>query len=139
MLERQKLKGSIYSAQPIAVGQPLWRADLLESVAGTPGSHDRTHHHPAFRGWEPGRRVFTPELSADPLGWVGRKLSDLPALLLEAGAPADAAGPRDAAGLRDAVPEILTVTGRLLAGVRAGELGRAPGGEPGASVRTSWL
>jgi len=31
LLERGALKGSIYSAQPIEVGQPVWRADLLES------------------------------------------------------------------------------------------------------------
>ena len=49
MLDRGELKGSIYSAQPIEVGQPIWRVDLLESVAGPPGSFDRTHHHPAFR------------------------------------------------------------------------------------------
>ena len=55
MLERGELRGSVYSAQPIAVGRPIWRGDLLESVAGMPGSHDRTHHHPRFTGWEPGR------------------------------------------------------------------------------------
>src|SRR2546427_3409574 len=54
MLERGELKGSIYSAQPITVGRPIWRADLLESVAGAPGSFNRTHHHPACQGWEPG-------------------------------------------------------------------------------------
>ena len=70
MLERGKLHGSIYSAQPISIDRPIWRADLLESVAGPPGSFDRTHHHPAFRGWEPGRRRFVDELTADPLGWA---------------------------------------------------------------------
>lgn len=139
VLGRQPLRGSIYSAQPIEVGQPLWRADLLESVDGTPGSHDRTHHHPAFSGWDPGRRVFVKDLSADPVGWVGRKLSDLPGLLAEAGVPADTAGPGDAAALRDAVPEILAATQRLLSRVRAGELAQPPEGGPGTSVRTSWL
>ena len=71
MLDRGDLKGSIYSAQPIGVDRPIWRADLLESVAGPFGSFDRTHHHPAFNGWEPSRRHYVPELSADPLGWVG--------------------------------------------------------------------
>src|SRR5262249_22149926 len=45
VLGRGELKGSIYSAQPIEVGEPIWRADLLESVTGQPGSFDRTHHH----------------------------------------------------------------------------------------------
>jgi len=49
VLERGALNGSIYSAQPIEVGRPIWRADLLESVAGRPGSFDRTHYHPVFR------------------------------------------------------------------------------------------
>ena len=34
MLGRGALKGSVYSAQPIEIGQPVWRADLLESVEG---------------------------------------------------------------------------------------------------------
>jgi hypothetical protein len=83
--------------------------------------------------------VFVKELSADPIGWVGSKLSDLPELLAEAGQPADLAAPGDAAGLREAVPEILAATQRLLSRVRAGELGRAPGGDPVTSARTSWL
>ena len=40
------LQGSIYSAQTIEIGDLIWRADLLESVDGPPGSFDRTHHHP---------------------------------------------------------------------------------------------
>jgi len=36
VLERGELRGSIYSAQPIEVGQPIWRADFLESVEGRP-------------------------------------------------------------------------------------------------------
>src|SRR6202142_2147824 len=92
VLGRGALKGSIYSAQPIEVGQPIWRADLLESLAGRPGSFDRTHHHPAFSGWEPHRRVFVRELSADPLGWLGGKLADLEALVASAGFPAEVIG-----------------------------------------------
>ena len=118
VLGRGELKGSIYSAQPIEVGQPIWRADLLESVDGRPGSFDRTHHHPAFTGWNPGRRVFVKGLSADPLGWVGEQLADLDGLLASAGCPADTAGPDDAGQLRAVVPEIVAVTGRLLDQVR---------------------
>src|SRR5262249_10392019 len=96
-LERGELKGSVYSARPISVGEPSWRADLLESTEGKPGSHDRTHYHPAFRGWNPSKRTFVEDLSADPIGWLGRQLSDLPALLAEAEVPADTAGGHDAA------------------------------------------
>ena len=126
MLGRGPLNGSIFSAQPIEVGQPVWRADLLESVAGPPGSFDRAHHHPAFTGWEPGRRVFVRELSADPLGWLGARLADLDGLLTSAGFPAEAVGPGDAESLRAAAPEIVDVTRRLLEKVRSGELGNPP-------------
>src|SRR5450631_1521398 len=66
------LEGSIYSAQPIEIGDLIWRVDLLESVDGPPGSFDRTHHHPGVsRGLEPGKRVFDRKLSAAPVEWVG--------------------------------------------------------------------
>jgi hypothetical protein len=126
VLERGALKGSVYSAQPIEVGRPIWRVDLLESVEGRPGSFDRTHHHPVFSGWNPTSRVFLRELSADPLGWLAAKLTDLDDLVASAGFPADVAGPDDAQSLRDAVPEIVATTRRLLDRVRAGELGNPP-------------
>ena len=129
VLARGELKGSIYSAQPIEVGAPIWRVDLLESVTGEPGSFDRTHHHPRFTGWNPGHRVFVKELSADPLGWLDSKLTDLDALLDSAGFPAGTAGPDDARDLREAMPEILDAARRLLGRVRAGELGNPPPGK----------
>ncbi len=139
LLERGELPGSIYSAQPISIGRPIWRADLLESVAGPPGSCDRVHYHPAVTGWEPGRRVFDRELTADPAGWVGARLSDLEALLASAGAGGDPADAADAAELRRCVPEITGAVSGLLARVRAGELAAPPAGGPAASARTSWL
>jgi hypothetical protein len=148
VLSRGELRGTIYSAQPIEVGQPIWRADLLESVDGPPGSFDRTHHHPRFTGWNPGHRVFTKELSADPLGWLSAQLSDLDALLASAGFPADAAAPSDAEDLRRAVPEIVDAARRLLGKVRSGELGNPPAGDAPAGAtpaggpvlaRSGWL
>lgn len=138
LLEKQALDGSIYASRPILVGQPVWRADLLESVVGKPGSFDRTHHHPTMRGWEPGSRRFERELSADPLGWLERRLEDLDTLLTEAGLSPDDAHPDDAAQLRTAAPEIAAAAGRMLDRVRAGELAVAPEDTPD-SARMSWL
>jgi hypothetical protein len=149
MLERGELKGSIYSAQPIGIGEPVWRADLLESVDSPPGSLDRAHHHPSFAGWEPGHRVFDAELSADPVCWVGEQLADLEGLLKRAGAgdgapfTGDEELARDAGNLRGCVPEIMAAVRRLLSRVKAGELATAPGAGPDSapliSARVGWL
>jgi hypothetical protein len=139
LLERGGLRGSSYSAQPIEVGQPVWRADLLEAVDGPPGSLNRAHHHPAFSGWEPGRRVFDPDLSADPVQWVGEQLADLEGLLDRAGIPAAEWVAADAKALRECLPEIMDVVGRLLRKARDAESAAAPPGEPAASARVGWL
>jgi hypothetical protein len=137
-LRREDLKGSIYSAQPIAVDEPIWRVDLLESVAGPTGSFDRTHHHPRFSGWEPSKRCFVEELSADPIGWLGTRLSDLDAILADAGEDAGAAD-GDASRVRQAVPEILASVQRLLDQVRtAPQVGLPPVDETNG-LRVGWL
>jgi hypothetical protein len=139
MLERGSLRGSIYSAQPIEVGQPVWRADLLEAADGPPGSLNRAHHHPAFRGWEPGRRVFDPDLTASPVQWVGEQLSSLEALLDRAGVPAGEWVAADAKALRECLPEIMEAVARLLQKVRDGAGAAPEPGEPAASARVGWL
>lgn len=138
--DRGELKGNVYSATPIAVGRPIWRVDLLESVDGKPGSFNRTHHHPTFsEEWNPVSRVFLRELSADPLGWLAGQLADLPGILERAGVPQDVAGPSDAANLKDAAPAIVDVTRVMLDKVRAGELGVAPERATDGVVRNGWL
>jgi len=139
VFDRGELKGTIYSASPIAVGEPIWRVDLLESVDGKPGSFDRTHHHPRFKGWDPTSRVFVKELSADPLTWLAGQLADLPGVLERAGVPQDMAGPSDAQSLRNIAPAIVGVTAMMLEKVRAGELGLAPAGDDADSIRAGWL
>lgn len=134
----EPLRGSVYSASPIAVGQPIWRVDLLESV-DAPGSFDRTHHHPRFSGWEPGRRVFDTPLSSDPLGWLDAQLAD-PGAVLERAAATHLASPADVAAIREARGAILSVVRDLLDGVRAGRLGQPPDeGSAEGSARVSWL
>ncbi len=134
-----ELRGSIYSARPIAIERPLWRLDLLESVDGPAGTFDRTHHHPRFDGWEPCERVFVKELSADPLGWLAEQLADLGALFAASGLAPDLLGPSDPADVRAAAPEIVQATGRLLARVHSGELAKPPDGTPLTNARESWL
>ncbi|MEO3868634.1 hypothetical protein ABGB18_07380 [Nonomuraea sp. B12E4] len=138
LIEPGELQGSIYSARPITVERPVWRVDLLESVDGTPGSFDRTHHHPGIDGWEPGRRVFDKGLSADPLKWLGERLADLEGVLEQAGVKSDEVTPADVTGLRDRAPEIVETVSRLLVSVRAGE-SDPPDAESATNLRASWL
>jgi len=139
MLGLGELKGSIYSARPIEVGRPVWRADLLEAVDGPPGSLNRAHHHPAFDGWEPGNRVFDRGLSSGPVQWVAEQLSDLGALLERAGVSADGEFAADAESLRGAAPEITAVVRSLLERINAGELATPPAGDEPEFARVSWL
>lgn len=138
LLARPPLTGSIYAAQPIVIDRPVWRADLLESVAGPPGSHDRTHHHPRFRGWEPGTRQYDKGMTDDPIGWVTAQLQDLPGLLAGAELDADEAGPDDAEQMAEVAPAVGEAVAGLLARVRAGELARAPEGDV-SDARVGWL
>jgi hypothetical protein len=122
------------------IDRPVWRADLFETVAGDPGSHDRTHHHPRFRGWEPGGRRFDSALTADPMGWLADQLAHLPDLLAGADMAAGEMGPDDARDMAAAAPEIVRTVETLLRRVRAGELGRAPAGvEAALGARGGWL
>jgi len=135
--ERDPLKGSIYSAVPVRVDRPLWRVDLLEAVSSAPGSLDRAHHHPRFAGWEPGRRVFVEELSADPVRWLRGRLADPAAVLADAGEdPADHTA--DLAAMQAAAPLITGTVEHLLTEVAAGRAGTAPQ-VVGDAVRASWL
>ncbi len=139
MLEPGELTGSIYSSRPISIGEPVWRADLLESADGPPGSLNRAHHHPKMHGWEPGRRVFDRALSADPVQWAGSMLADLEGLLERAGVVVDPALAADADRLRAAVPDVQRAVTTMLSQVTAGELGNAPDTDDLTSARVSWL
>jgi hypothetical protein len=138
MLRSGELTGSIYSARPITIAEPVWRADLLESADGPAGSLNRAHHHPGMRDWEPRRRVFDRQLSSDPVGWVGAQLADLENLLTQAGVEVDDELAADAEKLRGSAAEIQQAVAAMLAKVKAGDLGKAPEGDV-ASARVSWL
>ncbi len=140
LLDNPPVGGSIYASRPILVDQPIWRADLLESVAGGPGTWDRTHHHPKMRGWEPGSREFEEAMSADPLAFVATQLSDLRGLLRGAGVDPSVATERDEVELRAAVPDIVETVRTLLDGVRSGRLGQPPANVAAPeSARIGWL
>jgi hypothetical protein len=139
MLRPGELVGSIYSARPITIDEPVWRADLLESVGSPPGSLDRAHHHPAMSNWEPHRRVFDERLSRDPVGWIGAQLADLETLLANAGVELDDELVADAEQLRGSAAEIQRAVSSMLDKVKSGELAGAPADDGRTSVRVSWL
>ncbi len=139
LLARQELPGSVYSSQPILVGRPVWRADLLETI-DHPGSWDRTHHHPRFAGWEPGSRSYDQRMTDDAVGFLVEQLGDLPGLLQRAGLADHELAPGEAEQVAATAPEIADVAGRLLDRVRAGELASPPAGELAvAGARVGWL
>src|ERR1700757_2219331 len=99
VVDRAEPHGSIYAGVPISFARPVWRVDLFGSTESPPGTLDRAHHHPRFDGWEPGRRHFFPELSADPLFWLADQLADPAAVLARAGVDPGEVTEADKAGL----------------------------------------
>ncbi|MEB3982221.1 hypothetical protein OQ968_13205 [Mycobacterium sp. 663a-19] len=138
LIDRAEPQGSIYAGVPIAFNRPVWRVDLFGSTESPPGTLDRAHHHPRFDGWEPGRRHFVPELSADPIAWLADQLADPDAVLARAGVGADEVTDVDRNGLAAAAPEIVAAVKRMLDGVRDGTLAPVPA-ESVAAARTGWL
>jgi hypothetical protein len=138
VLDRGELRGTQYSAQPIAAGQPLGRVDLLESAGGEPGSFDRTHHHPVFTGWEPGPRTFDRDLSRDPIRWLAARLSDLPGVLEQAGVAGGVVSSQVMGPVAFPLPEILQATEELLGKVRRGQAGNPPASPGPGYVRAGW-
>jgi hypothetical protein len=138
LVDRAEPQGSIYAGVPIAFTRPVWRVDLFGSTESPPGTLDRAHHHPRFNGWEPGRRHFVPELTADPVSWLADQLADPEAVLTRAGVDMDEVTEADLTGLAAAAPDIVAAVKRMLDGVREGELAPCPV-EPVAAARTGWL
>lgn len=137
--DQPEREGSIYASRSIVVGRPIWRVDLLESVEN-PGSLDRAHHHPKMAGYEPGRRKFEPELTADPIGWVAKHLENVEELLASAGIEEGEVDKEDVEELRAAAPEILGAVRRLLERISTGELAGAPGNAGELTlIRAGWL
>lgn len=137
LVDRDEPQGSIYAGVPITFGRPVWRVDLFGSTESPPGTLDRAHHHPRFNGWEPSRRHFVPELSADPLSWLAGQLADRPRCWPgPASTPTRSAGPTSR-GWRPRPRD--RRRGQTVAGRRAGRDVGAGTGKPVAAARTGWL
>lgn len=76
-LAQHARRGTESAAQLITLDRPLWRADLFDRHADPPGTFGVAHFHPQFLGSEPCPRVWDPELTADPFGWLGDQFSRL--------------------------------------------------------------
>lgn len=76
-LVEQARRGSESAAQLITLDRPLWRADLFDRHTDPPGSFGVAHFHPEFIGNEPCRRIWDPQLKADPYRWLGDQFSRL--------------------------------------------------------------
>ena len=95
--------GSVYASATTTILPGVYRIDLLES---RPGAADRMHWHPAMHGGEPGGRTFDADLSADPLAWLGRKLSEHEGVGAHVGEIVAEAG-RGLAWAREPWPEVV--------------------------------
>jgi hypothetical protein len=102
-------RGSESAAQRIVVDEPLFRADLFDTLDRAPGNLRAAHFHRGFDGVEPMDREWPPELRADPTGWLAGELDDLAALLTRSGVDLSDTPwlSGDAAALREAIPAIL--------------------------------
>ena len=138
LVDKGEPQGSIYAGVPISLARPVWRVDLFGSTESPPGTLDRAHHHPKFSGWEPGRRHFVPELSADPVSWLANELAHPDVVLTRAGVDPHEVSETDKAGLAASAPDIVAAVKRMLDGVRDGKLAPEPA-EPVAAARTGWL
>jgi len=126
LLDPQPWRGSVNASQKVVVDQAVWRADLLETEEGGPGTKDRFHYHPGMPDNEPGYRKFREDLTADPTAWLRGQLSDA-VPLLEAAGIADPEAHRPAAdALREHLDEVVGAVTAVLDGVRSGDLAKVP-------------
>ncbi len=113
-------RGSESAAQRIVVDEPLFRADLFDTLDGPVGNLRAAHFHRGFEGVEPMDREWPPALRADPTAWLAIELGDLPALLARSGVDLSDTPwlSSDADALRAAIPTIVAAVASTWAFVR---------------------
>jgi len=106
LLGAQSHRGTESAAQRFVIDRPVWRADLFDRLAGTPGAFEVAHHHPTFDGLEPSARAY---LDTEPWAWLRAKLGDIGDVCAAGGlSPAEIAdASADFADVRDAAGEIV--------------------------------
>lgn len=112
LLDPQPHRGTESAAQRFVIDRPVWRADLFDRLAGTPGAFEVAHYHPTFDGNEPSSRVY---LDEDPWTWLRTRLGDVGEVCAAGGVLrteiAEAAA--DVSDVRDSAPEIVAAAQSL--------------------------
>lgn len=109
LLDVQPHRGTESAAQRFVIDRPVWRADLFDRLAGTPGAFEVAHHHPAFDGDEPSSRVY---LDTEPWAWLRARLDDIGEVCAAGGVPRTEIAP-DVPDVRDGAAEIVAAAQSL--------------------------
>ncbi|HET6502556.1 MAG TPA: hypothetical protein VFG87_17515 [Amycolatopsis sp.] len=107
LLTPQPHRGSESAAQKTVIDEAFWRADLFNRLDRPADSFSAAHYHPRFDGIEPGDRVWSTDLTADPWTWLAHELHAIEDRLREAGLDAGLVAD-DAEDIRAFVPQIVT-------------------------------
>ncbi|BBF99634.1 MULTISPECIES: hypothetical protein [Pseudonocardia] len=105
LLDPQQHRGTESASQRTVVDTTFWRADLFDRL-DRPGEWAAAHYHPSFDGVEPSDRAWSPELTADPWGWLSDQLHHIEDRLRDAGLDPGIVR-YDADDLRSVVPRIV--------------------------------
>jgi hypothetical protein len=84
-VEHEEIAGApagVAGLRLLPVSEGVWRADLFRNQDG----EVNYHYHPHFEKGDVGERFFDEQLTADPVGFVIDRLTDLRAVLVDSGA-----------------------------------------------------
>lgn len=109
LLDPQPHRGTESAAQRFVIDRPVWRADLFDRLAGTPGAFEVAHYHPTFAGLEPSARVY---LDEEPWAWLRARLDDV-GEVCAAGGVSGTEIAADVPDVRDSAAEIVAAAQSL--------------------------